>query len=109
MTPEESGRPAGRPRSCLACGVALTGRQRSACSERCRREASRLRAAQAIEAERVGLLERISDLEQELAALRPLLARVAELEADKAALRQKGAELQQVIINLNRQRQARPR
>jgi hypothetical protein len=79
-------------RLCPVCGVGLAGRQRSACSPRCRRERSRQRQTTTTEAERVTLRDR-----------------VAALEAENAALRQRVAELTQMFINLKRQRQARSR
>jgi hypothetical protein len=73
-------------RLCPVCGVVLAGRQRSACSARCRRERSRQRQTTTTAAE--------------LATLR---RRVAELEADNVALRQKVAEWTNRFANLKRE------
>jgi hypothetical protein len=79
-------------RLCPVCGVGLTGRQRSACSARCRRARSRQRQTATTEAERAALRQR-----------------VAELDAENRALRQKVAEWMHMFATLKSQRQARSR
>jgi hypothetical protein len=79
-------------RLCPACGVGLTGRQRSACSARCRRARSRQRQTATTAVEFATLWDR-----------------VAELDAENAVLRQQVAELTQMFVNVKRQWQARSR
>jgi predicted nucleic acid-binding Zn ribbon protein len=109
----DSARTPGIPRSCPVCGVPLTGRQRTACSGRCRRELSRLRDAATTEAKVATLQHRVVDLQAETHVLRQhvveLTDRLAERDAENAALHQRVAEWGAKFMNLKKQRQVRPR
>jgi hypothetical protein len=63
----------------------------------------------ATEVEHAALLERVVDLETELAALRPQVSELTEVKADNQALRLKVEEWKGLFLNLKRQLMARRR